>query len=83
VTDIFKYAELTLIPSKVTPNKEGFYGTVMDDDTRVDPRSVLPTFTPTIKPRETKGDPLAELAAQMSPGDREKLIAAMESKEKK
>ena len=43
----------------------------------------IPMFTPAKKPPTTKGDPLAELAAQMSPQDREKLIAAMESKEKK
>jgi len=41
------------------------------------------SFTPAKKPVTTKGDPLAELAAQMSPQDREKLIAAMELKEKK
>lgn len=39
-----------------------------------------PPFTPAKKPPTTKGDPLAELAAQMSPGDREKLIAVMEGK---
>lgn len=37
-------------------------------------------FTPTTKSRTTKGDPLAELAAQLSPQDREKLISAMEKK---
>jgi len=40
----------------------------------------IPMFTPAKKPTTTKGDPLAELAAQMSPEDREKLIAAMEAK---
>jgi len=39
-----------------------------------------PSFTPAKKPVTTKGDPLAELAAQMSPQDREKLIAAIEGK---
>ena len=73
-----------------TPDKDGFFGTAVDDGTRIDPRTVMPTvadsnpsFIPAKKPPTTKGDPLAELAAQMSPQDREKLIAAMESKEKK
>lgn len=39
-------------------------------------------FTPTTKPRTTKGDPLAELAAQLSPGDREKLISSLEGGKK-
>lgn len=41
-----------------------------------------PTFTPTTKPRDTKGDPLAELAAQLSPQDREKLISSLEGGKK-
>lgn len=41
-----------------------------------------PSFTPTTKSRSDKGDPLAELAAQLSPQDREKLISAMEGGKK-
>lgn len=39
-------------------------------------------FTPNIKSRDTKGDPLAELAAQLSPADREKLISSLEGGKK-
>lgn len=37
----------------------------------------MPVFTPTVKPQAAKGDPLAELAANLSSGDREKLIASL------
>lgn len=79
VPELSSYVHVSKLPTQ-QPNKDGYYGVVIDDGKRVDPRTVLPTFTPNTKPVKTKGDPLAELAAQLSPQDREKLIAAMESK---
>ena len=43
-------------------------------------KEVRELFTPSVKPKDAKGDPLAELAAQLSPADREKLISSLEKK---
>ena len=80
--EVFKLQAIDLIPSKIgqQPDKDGFYGKVIDDGTRVDPRSVLPTFDGTkfVPSSKKKGDPLQELAAGMSSTQREELIAKLQ-----
>lgn len=63
VGEIYKMAVIALIPSKAFTSNCSVGGT--------------PVFTPTVKPQAAKGDPLAELAANLSSGDRDKLIASL------
>lgn len=63
VGEIYKMAVIALIPSKTQSVQSK------------NPEQVQNGFVPTVKSR--KGDPLAELAANLSSGDREKLIASL------
>lgn len=75
VPELSAYIHVSKLPKVVPMNTDG-------DVEQTKAADSSPAFTPTTKPRTTKGDPLAELAAQLSPQDREKLISSLEGGKK-
>lgn len=76
VPELSAYVHVSKLPKIVPVNIDG---DIEKQSTAADSN---PSFTPTTKSRDAKGDPLAELAAQLSPADREKLISSLEGGKK-